>query len=355
MLRCARTLLGSGRPPIVACCLGLVASTAWFGVLGCLGSLIPCAFAAPGATRQGCSADIRVERENGALGCPDDDGLTARVERILQRPLSGDATPERSIRVRVRFRHIGDAFVADLEFHGSKEGVRVLNDRSPQCDTLADAVSVAIALVVDRELEQEQSSAAGTLVGLPSPTATQSAEPSRGQREPHDTVRGPLLRLSAGGGVATGFGDAVSPQLGVRLTVPVSHWALNASVDFVMPSRTEFSGGKVETSLLLGSLGVCRIFGERVWWGPCALVGIGRLRGRGLGYDEDRTEDMLWTAAGAGVVVEGRVGGPLFWGMTADLWVAPRQQSYLVQNVGSAWQSAPLSGWVAFRTGLRFR
>lgn len=323
-------------------------------------SPLPCAGAAPGASRGAVGAEVHVERTDDALECPDAAALTGRIERILQRSLAADVARGASIRVAVRFRHSEGTYVAELDFRGTKEGVRVLTDRNLRCEPLAEAVGVAIALVLDRELEPPTSPFAEN---EPSAPAREARHPPSTQGEGRgDGVQdspggsGREVHVLAGGGAVTGFGSSVSPVLAARLSLTIQRWALAGSFAYLPASPSEYRGGRVESSLVMGSIGGCWDWlTTPVEFGPCGSLGVGRLRGRGVGYDEDRTHDMLWTAVAAGVAAERRLWSPWIVGATAQLWIPTRRQGYAVENGGTAWQSPIVSAWFEVLVGVSFR
>ncbi len=344
-----------GGPRLVA--LALVSCLA-----GRAGSPLPYAVAAPGESRGAAGAELHVERTEDALECPDGAALTARIERILQRSLSADATRGASVRVAVRFRHADGTYVAELDFRGTKEGVRVLTDRSRRCEPLSEAVGVAIALVLDRELEPPATSPPEDEPLVPvrevrrSPSNQRDGTGHAAQNPPPPDGSGREAHVLAGGGVATGFGPSVSPVLATELSLTIQRWVLAGSFGYLPPSRSEYRGGGVESSLVMGSVSGCwHWLTTPVEFGPCGSLGVGRLRGRGIGYDEDRTHDMLWTAVAAGAAAQQRLWSPWIVGATAKLWIPTRRQGFAVENGGSAWQTPTVSFWFELLVGVSFR
>ncbi|MEJ2366245.1 MAG: hypothetical protein P8017_16515 [Deltaproteobacteria bacterium] len=105
--------------------------------------------------------------------------------------------------------------------------------------------------------------------------------------------------------------------------------------------------------MLAGTARGCALFGDRWLVGPCAAVGIGRLHGVGVGYDEVATDNVLWSAVGAGVVAEAPVWEAVFWGLSAEVWRPLSRLTFSVQNAGTAWESPPVEGSLALRLGVR--
>jgi len=309
------------------------------------------AFAAVPASAAPLTAAVTVERDAGALDCPDGAELTTKVEQILQRPLADEATSGEQVRVEVRFRRQVDGYVANLRFRGPKPGERVLRDQGPGCGALSDAVSVAIGLLLDRELQRPQPADAE----VPPPRATETTPPARvGRKRAPPARRMSELRGSLGGGLWWGFGDAAAPRVNGDLELRVlDTWLLGVGFIATWPAPTRFGTGEARISLLAGTLRGCGVFGDRWFVGPCVAVGVGRLHGVGVGYDEVGTDNLLWAAVGAGVVAEAPVWGPVFWGGSAELWRPLSRQTFSVQNAGTAWESPPVVGSLGLRLGVR--
>lgn len=321
------------------------------------------------------SATIRVERAETAQDCPDGAALTSRVQAILQRDLSTPSANEEQLEVAVQFSRVREAYVAHVRSLGPKPGQRDLRDRGTNCGALAEAVSVAIALLLDKELAQRAQGQGQSGTSAPDGTSTEAsatnretptkkpatppapdAEASEAERErSHAGQTLPLeLRLSLEGGVASGFVGQTTALLaenaGLRLA---QHWTLDLGFNAVLPGNTNFGVGKVRSELLFGSARACYTFGERYSIGPCAQFGLGRLHGVGIGYSNVGSQNLLWSALGASLVAEGPVWGRVFWGLSASAWWPTRRSTFSVENVGIAWESRRFAGSAALRLGLR--
>jgi hypothetical protein len=83
----------------------------------------------------------------------------------------------------------------------------------------------------------------------------------------------------------------------------------------------------------------------------CAQQQVGWLRGHGFDYDvANRGADHLWLAAGASVVASGPFGRSFGWEAEAGVVRLLREQRFIVDNLGTGFQSDP---W-AFTTTLAF-
>ncbi|HWZ91204.1 MAG TPA: hypothetical protein VNW92_20225 [Polyangiaceae bacterium] len=307
------------------------------------------------------SATISVERSERARDCPDAPELRSQVERILQRTLPSDPASD-ELEVQVRFSWTRDQYLANVLSRGPKPGERVLRDRGPNCAALGQAVSVAIALLLDKELQDRATHssepARPSNEVQPQPVPAAVAKPER-ERESDQAdalgARAPLaLRASLEGGEAAGLlGQStalLSEQVGLRLQPGL---ILDAGFSAALPATTHYGPGSVRTTLLFGSARACYVWGKNFSVGPCAAFGVGRLRGVGIGYASVASQSLTWTAVGAGAVAEGPLWGRVFWGLAGTLWLPTERSSFSVQNVGTAWESSRLGGALALRVGFR--
>ena len=314
------------------------------------------------ATAAPLGATITVERSERASDCPDEPELTRQVERILQRPLKDDSGAA-ELEVRVRFTWSRDQYLAYVLSRGPKPGERMLHDRGQSCAALAEAVSVAIALLLDKELEARVSSAADS--GSPArPANAELQKPAASERAPNDAAESNPARGRDGGALALratlegGLGSGLvgqstallSEELGVRFQ---PGFILDAGFNAALPGTTHFENGSVRTTLLFGSARACYLWGGVFSLGPCASFGVGRLRGVGIDYATNTSRNLTWSAVGVGAVAEGPVWGRVFWGISGTLWLPSRRSSFSVQNVGTAWESSAVGAALGLRLGFR--
>jgi hypothetical protein len=299
---------------------------------------------------------LTVERSAEALDCPDAAELLARVEHILGRSLPNpDRSPDSEhLRISVDFAKRSTGYVAALEFRGAKTGERNLLDRGGTCEALADAVSVTIALALDRELEAPAPPASVAAAESP-PTPPPSAAVRPDARPPRSSVRAWDIRALVDGGPAFGFGQPGAFAIGQHLLVRWRQsWLFGVGANAILPTTTDAGEGKVRTSSVFGSVRGCYHWGESYSVGPCALFGAGRLRGVGVGYRESRSEDLTWTALGAGLLAEGPLYGWVVWGLSGTLWVPLRSLTFSVENAGFVWRSSPVAGTISLGVGVHF-
>jgi hypothetical protein len=305
-------------------------------------------------------ARLTVQADPGAEVCPEKRGLAARVEAILHRPL-GDDVPASTLAIDVRFQRSADGtFVARVTTRGRKPGQRLLRDTDPSCSALGEAVSVAIALLLDSALndgqghgegETEESSEKRVLAtppAHPSPTPDVTASAAAASSESRSWQARGLLE--AGGSYGLG-GDGTLVGFG-RLGVRHGSWVADVGAGGNVPVQQGFREGSVETSLLFASLRGCYLVGRSFAVGPCGGLAAGRLQGTGAGYALGQRSSLLWTAVGGGLAAEAHVGARVFASVEATLWVSTRRQTFSVENAGIAWESKPVAGALTAGLGL---
>lgn len=299
-------------------------------------------------------ARLQVEKMAGAEQCPEKPALQRRVEDILQRPLA-DVGAAAQLTIHVRFERSANAFDARVTATGPKPGQRSLHDTSPSCEALGEAVSVAIALLLDdarsdqNERTRESSAPAdnGKTPVAASPASDTDPETARDSPARRWTAR---ASLEVGGGYGLG-GSGAWLGLG-RLGARRGGWLLDLGAGGNVPSEQGFAPGRVRTSLLFGSLRACYLIGQSRLVGPCAQLGVGRLHGEGDGYGQVQAASLPWTAAGLGLAGETPLTRGLYAAFAATLWVPTRRQTFSVENAGIAWESKPVSGALTVGVGL---
>jgi hypothetical protein len=252
---------------------------------------------------------------------------------------------------------------------GAKPGERHLSDRGKSCAALGEAVSVAIALLLDKELAPRSpadaaaasASAARRDATNPMSSASSQATPTKknqnneGSRSSNgeNTARALEFRAAVAGGISAGLVSATTPLLSEELGLRAGGLVVSGSFNAALPASRDFREGSVRTSLLFGDLRACYSWGARFSLGPCAGFALGRLHGAGIGYPSASERDLTWSAASAGVLAEVPVWGRVFFGASALAWLATRRSSFSVQHLGTAWQSSAFAGSAALRLSFR--
>ncbi len=285
--------------------------------------------------------------------CPDDVQFVHQVEALLGRSLSDSSEQALTVHASVQ----GNAalgYSATLLF----SGVRGLDERSlqhPQCEKLAEASALVVALALDPErvrATQHARDAPDELPGAPPPAATDTAlaaatpsvvavqpapmvrpAPAAG-REHGQPVRSVRVALHgvAGAGPLPNFGAGVEAAIGwhkrsFEADLLGRYWLPRESPVNVAPSAS--------LELGLATLGLRGCWLPRAgYWSFAACLGgdLGDLRATGLGVENPREPHALYAAAvgalrvsyaryriepEAGFELSGALARPRF-GVTAD-------------------------------------
>jgi len=301
-------------------------------------------FAAP------LSLEITTERSEAAPDCADDARLLGKVEKMLQRALGARGPESDVIRVHVKFDRIKDEYRAELEFKGPKPGERALSDRSDHCEPLEDAAAVAVALLLDTELERRVREAHEV------ERVVQTIQITRHEIVPRARApRAAMLALGVEGGVRSGLSSSVSPGFALDVgTRAVRGWLFESSGALAPPMTARYGVGEVTVSLTSVGLRACRLWGNEWELGPCASLALGRLHGSGSGYDESFSSNLFWSAGGASMLLQRVIAGRWDIGLHAVAWAALRKQSFEIDGLGTAWRSSTFSTEWAARLGVRF-
>src|SRR5688572_20247788 len=225
-------------------------------------------------TVQFLGTKLRVERAETTEDCADARELAERVT-----PLANRSAVPPPLEVDVAVRRDGEAFAADVEVRGAKQGTRSLRSAGPGCDELEKSLVTALALLLD--------DSARAPVGAAAPAAPSvEAEP---QRAPDAR---PWF-VSGGGGMA--FGLATDP-------LALGWFGLDGGTErfgfgiggFATPSASEeLPPGAVEVGWLGGfARGCFALVGTRaeLSLSTCLVAAMAALRGQAVGYEQVETE-----------------------------------------------------------------
>lgn len=274
-------------------------------------------------------------RGAGAEDCPNAEQLTSAVERRLGRDAFSEpalrhiegsvARAERSWRVQLRV--IG----ADNAVFGSRE----LEADGPDCSSIADAVSLAIALTIDPHAlddQHEKMTVVPSEQALPAPSPPARSQSAPAPKLDTATFAAPSAVPNASSPTASLAGEVVprglfalgilpQPGFGAELgaELGLGRW-LGLSLGMAYLSETRTSGGEFGLSVAAGSLGLCFRALER----PRAVL---KLCGELM--------------AGAVQVV---VYDPIPTNPGQHLWLAPRLGPRFAYRM-SDWLSLELSGF----------
>ncbi len=292
---------------------------------------------------------IATERSEAAADCADEARLFAKVEKISQRSLEPEGPAPDAIRVVIRFDRSDDEYRADLEFQGPKPGERSLRDRSSHCEILEDAVAVAIALLLDSEVERRERELREAPRAVPTISIIRSeVVPKRSKTN--------SVYVAGEAGVQAGFDSKIVPRLAGALGMHKREkWLFELSAELIAPATSRIAAGEVSVSLVAGALRACRLWGDEWQWGPCAGFAVGRLHGSGRGFDESLSSSLLWTAFSGELLVQRTFADRWQLGAHAAAWVPLKEQRFSVQNLGTVWNSSAIWPFLGVRLGVRFQ
>jgi hypothetical protein len=302
-----------------------------------------CAAAGPAAAD--VTGWLEVERDESAQACPGGEELRASVERLLASPPNAD-TPL----IRVTFRAEGSMLSARLTRLADEAGARELIDSHTDCDTLAQAVSTTVALMLETRV---------TLPDLPKPAANPLPVPPLVTRQPADQrAAGPrnALGLELSGGAGFGVIDGIDPLLDAAVVFEHQRFRVTLGADWILPQRVALGPGYVEASVMTLTSRACVKVADTSavdLWG-CTGFFTGLFKARATGYTRDLRSSEPWLA----VPLEGSLAGPLQesrtlvinWRLGATLLLPIQRQTFSVEGLGTAIEPGKAQGllWLGF-------
>jgi hypothetical protein len=282
---------------------------------------------APSASR----SSLVVTRGEGAEDCPDASSLAEQVHRlagavaITAGPLAAESS---ATWIQVAIVHTFGGYRGEITAGGLRHGTRSLEDLGPGCGSLADAITITIAIFLD------------PYSGWPAPRPTPTASPVNNapQRRAPESRWSPRVTVDFGAGAAFSVLEHSEPlvtgRLGWRAT---DRWSFAFGGAFVFPDSVEATGGTVDLGLSYAYLMGCgRALGDakgaHLDW--CAAPLLGSLRGTGQGYQTHYTERAWWAALAAGPEVLFPFTPKLAW-LLGGLGALPLvRQGFDVQTAG---------------------
>ena len=307
-----------------------------------------------------------VVREAGAETCPDAVQLGAHVNAIVDREVIGAGPGEDSAWIEVTMHREGEGYRATVRTYGSSVGQRELSDAGPGCSALGEAVAVSLALMWTSQEDTASPSepASDELEGTPEPadhaapppaaatprTPPAKRAPARARPEPPPPE--PWLGIGVDGfvGVAAAVLEHPAPSAELAVRVDLGQRAsLGVVAGGAGPDQVESNGGTVDLSLLYAALRGCVGVIDadvRLWF--CLRSTLGRLAGKGSGFDESWQQKHVQPSLGAGLEVRGPVSRAFGW--AAELIASTpleRQGFSVVDATGEhvVFRSASLGVW----------
>jgi hypothetical protein len=305
-------------------------------------------------------ASLIVTRDDGSRECPDSAVLAARIETIAGKSLVASEPAEPSDTwVQVEFVRAISGYHAVISARGARQGTRALDDVGPDCASLADAVAITLAILLDPAATAKGEAAA--------PTATSAALIAANAPPQHPVDMTPLagspadeaarspsrLGLEASAGASVGVLEHATAMVegGGRLHFgPV--FVLGAGGGFFFPDRVEFGSGTVTTSLAYGYVRACAntLPKRGMALEACLEPMIGALRGEGHDYDSSSSDTVLWSAIAALFQLYAPLGGDVFWSLRGRVLAPLARHGFAVSVAGQteqAYEVPPIGGTLA--------
>lgn len=305
---------------------------------------------------------ITIEREVGSENCPGVDAVFDSIARLFpESPVR--LSPDRSqalIGASISIRRTSQGNEASIRVAPPRGGGRTIVDPSPSCDGLADALAVALILLIEP--------GAPPTANLPSPMTPQRLEShptNRGLAQtrvladssvklPHAVTRVSRVGVMAGG--IGGIGLLSRPAAGVQLGLTASHrsgWGIEGNAVRLLAAPAKVAPGQVELDLWAGIGGGCyrRLVAARASLEGCLIAGVGSQRGESRNYVSNGTSRRLWAVAGSKLQLNlpfGEwVGGFISLGVVGQL----TRQAFSIEDVGIVASAPPAA--IVFGLGLR--
>ena len=207
---------------------------------------------------------------------------------------------------------------------GTGAGVRRIVDDDPECQGMAEAIAVALVVLLDASPQQRRASAAA-----PGPaTHEQTAE--------HPEQTWTWLPVAT-----AWWHGAISqpPRWGGDVGGTFAHrsgWGLGARLVRLFPMSQHEGSGEVRVDTIGVSAGPCwrTRLGPVVGAAACAEVAVGRQRAEAIGYLHNSSATRRWMVAGVLTSADGPLLGPLRWRLAVAATARLHRQQYSVQGVG---------------------
>lgn len=250
-----------------------------------------------------------VTRGLGAEDCPTAEALALKVRAITPKEAI-DVTlgPDASTRIYVQLGHELGRYEAVIQLQGRRQGARTLTDAASNCESLADAVSLTLAMLLD--------------TGPPAPIVPLAPKPWPRAAPPllTRTRFRPRWGASTEAGVGVRWLKDAAPLSRVSVVLDAhSRIRFAAGITVLMPQRARYEEGY--TTLRLTSAyaqGCGRLVGSSAlafFW--CFEPTLGVLSGAGQGYEETHERSLAWAALSTGARLEGSFTAPAFWSLSA--------------------------------------
>lgn len=294
-------------------------------------------------------AQLDVARSETAMSCPDAQQLGESIDRMGARPAG--ALPSEKLVLEVRIDRNDAGFSAEIKAFGRKSGVRRLSVPGESCDGLASALTVTLALLMDRQLGSESpKTQAPQAPTSEKPLGAPASRPSGAPATARPSL-GFALDESLTHGLAYGWSAAVTADVAGYQ----GRWLVAAGGMWTPSRAVSFDAGRIEVQLLAGRARGCyAALGswDKGYVAGCIEAAAGRLRGEGHGYPTTRVQSRPWVAGGGSIRTGGPIAKPFFWGVAATVVAPVQQQTFSVDRIGTGFESASIAWMLGAQTGV---
>ena len=235
---------------------------------------------------------VVVERDDLAVSCPD---LPWFIEQIASH--AGNAGHAGHFKVTLTKR--GEAWQAKIQRweqnRSSLEAPRVLQDRSPACQPLAEAVALTIAILAEDSAQRaEPPPARPPDDSAQKPAAVASATTPQG-----DNRKRAKMWVGAGGGAAMSWISPIAPVLGFSLGLDASSLRAGVRLMITTEQKFELAPGRVVVQAWLATVFSCLQrsqghFGAAL----CATADAGILRASAEGFEQGKPSTRNYEGVG---------------------------------------------------------
>jgi hypothetical protein len=283
----------------------------WFGLLSlAMGQVVPSPVAAAAPLPN--QARLSWVRAEGAGACPATEVVREGVVKKLGWNPFGEDAPKSFEVVAKRSGRSWQANIYSYDAQKKSAGAREIQSESDDCGELVHAVALALALAIDPE---------GTLAASPPPAPSTpiAAPPPSPERTPSPPLPPAPARWRAtlaGRGLAA-FGALPRAAPGAALAATVygpSRLALSTGASLLPSVHTDSSAPVFGFGLTAAWIDGCFVLFEGMSTAARACAGLRAGVLHAVVYTPVPTDpgDRFWWAAGAGLVAERRVVGPVF-------------------------------------------
>ncbi len=345
-------------------------------LIGCAWAIAATAFAAE--ARATPSAKLTYLRGPGAERCPDEGELKKAVAARLGYDVFFPWAKTTVVAEIAREPKGFSGRVQVVDEHANVKGQRAIASSSEDCADVVRALALAISIAVDDfgldDVPGPPSSAARRARPLqPRPNRTRRAAASeradRGAQTP-TASRASAARSRRPGasgrarpdslGVAlwiapmVSFGVAPAVAVGAHADVELRYRFLSLGLEArgdLPASGSVSAGGRVTTSLVLGSIVPCVHAPAPLFW--CGVVSVGEFHEAGSGLASPRSAGAAFAAVGPRAGIELPIARPIFFFAHADALATLTR--HVVQVDGQdAFVIAPVTGSLGLGAGARF-